>query len=165
MSPIVVTGIDPGLVDTGIVSFRFEVNLCQIFVSWNVQTRQPAIAIARTAAMLHSPVYVNYIFIEGYRPRSHLNTDAKMTALVHDLHQLLPDAKVLNNTGIKKVVKPRLLELLNVDMFPVATHHGDLVSAARIAVLGMLKDPDLNRLLVKVVSATLTQSRWQVTVL
>lgn len=165
MSTIVVTGIDPGLVDTGIVSLRFEIDMCQIFIDSAVHTRAPATVIAHTANILHSPAHLNYIFIEGYRPRSHLNTDAKMTALVHDLHQLMPYAKVLNNTGIKKVVKPRLLELLKIDKFPVATHHGDLVSASRIAVLGMLKDPNLNQLLVRVVSATLTPSPWQVTVL
>jgi hypothetical protein len=69
---------------------------------------------------------------------------------------------VLNNTGVKKVVRQPLMELLGVWKFSTTTHHQDLRSAARIALLGMLKHQELNRLLTEVVKDNLEGRGWRV---
>jgi hypothetical protein len=64
--------------------------------------------------------------------------------------------------GVKKVVKSPLMELLGVWDFRLKTHHQDLRSAARIALLGMLKDDHLNKLLTDVVADHLRGENWNV---
>lgn len=164
MADIIVIGIDPGLIDTGLVALNFNVFTKEIFVRYAVKSRAKAPEIAASAALLlsarHSPRY--HIFIEGYRPRSNFNTDVKMLELITQLKAEMPAAKVINNTGIKKVVKPKLLEFLRIDSFPLTTNHGDLVSAGRILVLGMLKDPELNKLLTSVFTDLYQGHPWTV---
>jgi hypothetical protein len=48
---------------------------------------------------------------------------------------------------VKKIVSRQLLELVHAYKFGAVTHHQDLRSAARIALLGMMLDPTLNRVL------------------
>ena len=103
-----------------------------------------------------------HAFIEKYQPRAVLGTDARMVKAVNDLKAELPHAKVVLNTGSKKVVKRPLMELLGVAKFSTPTHHQDLVAAARIAVLGMLKDRDLNKVLANVVLDHLNGRTWDV---
>lgn len=160
-----VLGIDPGLVDTGLVCMKFMPDRKEVLIQFNALTRAKPVEIADKGFALLASYPSRKIFIEGYRPRSHLNTDARMIQLISDLRGLMPAAKVLNNTGIMKVVKPALLNLLKVNTFNVPTHHDDLRSAARIALLGMLKEPELNRILYDLVMDSLTPSSWQVTVI
>ena len=79
-----------------------------------------------------------------------------MLELIQQLRQLLPDAKVIKNTAVKKLVPPPLLDMLQLYYFSQASHHQDLRSAARIALLGMMKDPDLNMRLSKMFYEALT---------
>ena len=69
---------------------------------------------------------------------------------------------VLQNMGVKKVVKSPLMELLGVWNFNTPTHHQDLRSAARIGLLGMLKDDILNKLLTDIVADHLSGEAWDV---
>lgn len=164
MADVTVIGIDPGLIDTGLVSLTFSRITRGIWVHYAVESRAKAPEIAENVRLLRaahwSPEY--HLFIEGYRPRSNFNTDVKMLELITQLKAEMPAAKVINNTGIKKVVKPKLLEFLKIDSFPLTTNHGDLVSAGRILVLGMLKDPELNKLLTFVFTDLYEGHPWTV---
>lgn len=162
ITSVSVIGVDPGLVDTGIRRLFFDPLHRTITVSAEVLTRAAADEIASAVTLTFPFIGTVKVFIEGYRPRSHLNTDARMVALVSDVHKLIPHSKVINNTGIKKVVKPGLMSLLKLDTSPVPTHHNDIVSAGRIALLGMLKDPELNLLLTTVVVAHVEGDPWTV---
>ena len=74
----------------------------------------------------------------------------------------LKGSTVLPNMGVKKVVRRPLMELLGAWKFSTVTHHQDLRSAARIALLGMLKDPHMNRLLFDVVLDHIEGRTWRV---
>jgi hypothetical protein len=103
------------------------------------------------------------VFIEDYRSRGNVyNTDAKMREAVSKLRAAMPNATVLDNTGVKQVVHRELMELVGCWKFSTPTHHQDLRSAARIALYGMLKDQELNRLLSDVVKAHLDGEPWKV---
>lgn len=164
MAIITVIGIDPGLIDTGLVSLTFNNFLREITAHYAVTSRAKAPEIVENVRSLRAAHWSleYHIFIEGYRPRSNFNTDVKMLELITQLKAEMPAAKVINNTGIKKVVKPKLLEFLRIDSFPLTTNHGDLVSAGRILVLGMLKDPELNKLLTSVFTDLYQGHPWTV---
>ena len=71
--------------------------------------------------------------IEAYRPRSHLQSDARMGALVNKLRDSIPGSRTMDNTGMKTVITPELMKLMGVWLFTTKSHHQDLRSAARIA--------------------------------
>lgn len=162
MSVTHVVGIDPGLVHTGVVEMVFSTEHKSVHVEHRAitgkdQAQQAKDFITRPGSMRNP-----HIFIEKYQPRSHLNTDAEMGKLLVELKQALPKSQVLLNTGVKKVVRKHLMELLDVWNFSTPTHHQDLRSAARIALLGMLKDEQMNRLIADVVLAKLKGRPWDV---
>ena len=71
------------------------------------------------------------------------------------------DSEVLDNTGVVKTIRPNLLKLLNLWDFQQKTHHQDLRSAARIMLLGMLKDPEINETMYHIVNdIQLNTSMW-----
>ena len=163
MKPTLVEGVDPGLVHTGVVSMLFVPEVRKIVVShhlvlgpderqvanWLRSQRPAAIPPART-------------FIEAYNPRAKFNNDKQMVEALQRFRKELPRATVLNNTGVKKVVKRPLMELLGVWKFSTSTNHQDLRSAARIALLGMLKDPETNSLVTDIVVDFINGKDWYV---
>lgn len=166
---IAITGIDPGLVHTGIVTLQivprtrtawttYHVVESSKLLDGKVDTRDTAHRVGEFMAT-QSPTHV---FIEEYRPRALLDTNTEMLELVRDIHSAIPKSVVVNNTGSKKVVKRALLELLHLKTFPT-THHQDLQAAARILVYGALKDPELNYLLYTIVEAHLDHNLWEIT--
>jgi hypothetical protein len=64
--------------------------------------------------------------------------------------------------GVKKIVKPAVLITLGAWLFSTPTHHDDLRSAARIAVLGMMKDPEMNLLLADIIRDHLGGQPWTI---
>lgn len=162
-----VVGVDPGLVHTGCVSLAFIPNLREINVEHEAIAGPDAAAVNlfpanAWGALRHNISYVKpSIFIEGYRPRSSFNTDKRMVEAVASIRKTTM-GKVLDNTGVKKVVKQPLMELLGCWKFGTVTHHQDLRSAARIALLGMLRDEEMNRLIADVVRDHLNGRTWQV---
>lgn len=157
-----VVGIDPGLVDTGVVQYLINSATKQIDLAPLVITRQPAIEIARQVLTLSPMKNPNrFVFVEAYRPRQHFNTDARMMGLVKDVAYEC-GGRAIPNTGVKKVVKPALLGIMQSQKFALTTNHDDLVSAARIALLGMMKNPDLNELLSDIVRDYIDGSEWDV---
>jgi hypothetical protein len=154
-----VVGVDPGLVHTGVVSLLFKPDAKEILVSDRV-VLGPNAADVKAAVPLCGPA--PHIFIEGYRPRSHYDSDQRMVSAVSEI-RAATKGTVLQNTGVKKVVKQPLMELLGCWKFSTVTHHQDLRSAARIALLGMLKDDLLNSLLTDVVRSHLAGRTWACT--
>lgn len=152
---ITVAGIDPGLVHTGVVSMTFDRTIKTVWVASYVIDGPDAAAVK---AVLESGAVV---FIEGYRPRSNFSSDQRMSQAVVDMRKAT-SGTVLQNMGVKKVVKSPLMELLGVWKFSQVTHHQDLRSAARIALFGMLKDDHLNRLLTDIVADHLSGEAWDV---
>lgn len=147
---VTIIGVDPGLIDTGAVAMTFSRGTCtvehEVFVAQDRHRIDEWVARFPRAA----------VFVEAYRPRGNIyGTDAPMRELMTQMRQLLPDAKVVDNTGVKQVVSRELMQLLGVWQFPVTTHHQDLRSAARIGLYGALKDAELNRVLFDHVAAVL----------
>lgn len=160
MSVTHIVGVDPGLVHTGVVRLVFRPERKEIWICHEAIVGPDAAAVAkwvRAEAREAPPT----IYIEGYRPRSNLNSDARMVAAVSEIRKAT-GGEVLQNMGVKKVVKKSLMELLGVWSFSTVTHHQDLRSAARIALLGMLKNEETNRLLADVVKDHLLGGDWDV---
>lgn len=162
MSVTHIVGIDPGLVHTGVVRLVFDTDRKSFWTDHHAVVG-PNVQAVR--AWIGKPYQfpMAEVFVEGYRPRSHYGTDSRMVEAVKDFRTGITGAKVLDNTGVKKVVRRDLLELLHCWKFSTVTNHDDLRSAARIAVLGMLKDEQHNRLLADFVRDFLDKKPWAVT--
>ena len=161
----VIVGIDPGIVNTGIVIY-------------SIYTGNRLISVAHTAIVgcdvqdiqaylkqyaMDGPLPWTYLFVEAYRPRSHFDTDARMGAAVNDIKRMGTNIYALDNTGVKNVVSRALLELLNSWNFSTKSNHQDVRSAARIAILGMLKNETLNRMLAQIVFSEINDDhKWDV---
>lgn len=159
MHPTHIVGVDPGLVHTGVVRLLFVPSVREVHLEHEAIAGPDAKA---TADWISTGEFVEpTVFIEGYRPRSHFNSDAQMTAAVQQI-RAATGGRVLLNTGVKKVVKQPLMELLGCWKFSTVTHHQDLRSAARIALLGMLKQESFNVLLTSVVRDHLAGRTWRV---
>jgi len=158
-----IVGVDPGLVHTGVVSMLFMPGTKRVRVLHKAVLGTDAHAVADWINLdAGGKTFRPDIWIEGYRSRSNLSSDARMIKAVADM-RAVTRGKVLDNTGVKKVVKQPTMELLGVWNFATPTHHQDLRSAARIAILGMLKDPDQNRLIADIVKAHLAGTPWTIT--
>lgn len=157
MSVTHVAGVDPGLVHTGVVLLTFDRGQRIIEVDHEAVAGPDAVRVSQFFGGTRPA-----IFIEGYRPRSHLQQDKQMTQAVTDMKRALPGSVVLQNTGVKKVIRQPLMELVGCWRFSTPTHHQDLRSAARIALLGMCKDEEMNRLLATVVADHLDGRTWNV---
>ena len=156
-------GIDPGLVHTGCVSITLHPDLGAFQLRSHVvagldvqQVKRWVMLVDAYQALVHSE-----IFIEAYRPRSHFDSDAAMGAAVKEMKQALPGSKTLLNTGVKKIVTPELMKVMNIWTFSQRTNHQDLRSAARIAVYGGLKDPEINPVITKLVVDHLDGNTWK----
>jgi hypothetical protein len=143
-----VVGVDPGLVHTGLVSFTFSPETSTLVVKHGVVDGLDAdVAALKVGAMLDPyPMTIADIFIEWYRPRSGFSTNERMVQANADFKRAL-NGTLVKNAGVKKIVSKDLLKLVHADTFGTTTHHQDLRSAARIALLGMMLDPTLNRVL------------------
>jgi hypothetical protein len=161
-----ITGIDPGLVHTGVVTLEILTEKHKFLVRSEAVAStlltDKSVDVERTALLVAAltNVYSTHIFIEKYQPRSHFGTDAKMMELVRAIHMKCRDSQVISNTGSKQVIKPALLELLHLKKFP-ATHHQDLQAAARILLYGALKDEELNRVLFTIIHDNVTGNPWE----
>lgn len=159
MSMTHVVGVDPGLVDTGAVALRFD-PIDKIVLIHHAVIPAPQ-DLQVWASVLPGP-YHPKVYVEQYRPRQRLNTDTRMLQLEQDIRRALPGASFLTNMGIKRVVTEDLMRMLEVWTWKTTTHHQDLRSAARIALLGMMKDPLTNELLADVVRDHIEGRTWQV---
>jgi hypothetical protein len=167
MTKTMVVGVDPGLVHTGVVGLVFDPDKTEVrrYAVPVLGPDRAAVSLAIDKMQFGHKIRSAdvFTFVEDYKPRSHYNTDSKMTKAVHDMRGL-PHAKVISNEGAKKIVKRKLMDLLHVWSFTQVTNHQDLRAAARIALLGMLKDDRLNELLTQVVHDHLAGETWNVLV-
>ena len=156
MSIITIIGIDPGLVHTGVVMIKIDTikNVHRV-EHHTVDGDDPR----ATAAWVHhrDPSQFAHIFIEQYIDRGTVfSTHSKMREFETELKRAIPGAKLVKNTGVKKVVTDTMLKLLDAWKFPT-TNHRDLQAAARIGVYGALKEPELNRAFYNVVTKILDE--------
>ena len=161
----VVAGIDPGIVNTGIVVYHIHLNIRTIFVYHTAIVGCDVQDIRAYLAQyaMDGPWPWTYLFVEAYRPRSHFDTDARMGAAVNDIKRMGTNVYALDNTGVKNVVSRSLLELLNSWNFSTKSNHQDVRSAARIAILGMLKNETLNKMLAQIVFSEINDDhKWDV---
>lgn len=150
-----VFGIDPGIVHTGLVELNWDFHNQEL----RVNARSVDGITEQSVNELHMHIQLRMwlksnIIVEEYRPRSHFSTDTKMVEGQAMLKLHLPSAKIINNSGVKSIVTKELLQLLDLYDWPT-THHNDLRSAARIALLAMLRDERANNQLAKFVEAAL----------
>ncbi len=141
----VIIGIDPGLVNTGVVVMDINERECTVTPIVIAGTDSHAVQVADELGPLRldDPIH---IFIEAYRPRGNsYGTDPKMQQVMAEFRRVLPKATVVDNTGVKQVVREPLMKRLGIWTFKEKTHHQDLRSAARIGIYGALKDPVLNQ--------------------
>lgn len=162
-----VVGVDPGIVHTGIVAATFYPDDHRISVAYSALAgdKAPAHAglIRHTCFTLPTTAPTG-VFVEAYRERgTSYGTNVPMRELLAEIRRQMPEVTIVDNTGVKKVVKPALLKLLGLWKFEQTTHHQDLEAAARILVFGMLKDPELNELLADVLLDTINGNPWRTT--
>lgn len=167
----VVAGIDPGLVDNGLVVVNFHetiplIEVQSVAVASQVDANgdiEPTNTAVYVKSWIDDMGYTpDAVFIEAYRERgNNLKQDAQMRRLLQAYRTEFPDAKIIDNTGVKKVVRAPLLRLLGLTNFQT-THHQDLEAAARILVYGMLKHTELNALIADVVRDAVAGSAWEV---
>ena len=159
-----VIGIDPGLVHTGVVSLLFDMTNRTVTIQSHVLQGPDAIGTAAWIRDTHSPDQKPYVFGEKYVPRQHLNSDERMVKAEAEFLMKVPRVKWLRNSGVRSIVTQELMESLKVWRFSTTTHHQDLRAAARIALYGMCKVKELNRVLAEYTRDLLDGDPWVVTV-
>lgn len=156
MNNVIITGIDPGLVHTGVVTIDFPHKYeddQNIYVKYRVFEN---VDEAEIADYIDNHTDSDHIFIEDYDMRNNFNTDKAMAGAVERLKNAIPRGQLINNAGVNTLVPAGLMRVFDVWSFPVATNHNDLRSAARIALLGMLKDEVLREILSDIVSVVIS---------
>jgi hypothetical protein len=150
VSIITLVGIDPGIVDTGAVTFSLD----PVKLTLDVSAEK---LLGSAPEPIEEYVTRNtrdrtFTFVEAYRDRGTVfNTHGTMRQIEAALRRSLPGVEILDNTGVKKVVTKPLMQLLNCWDFPTVTHHQDIRSAARIALYGGLKNTEINSYLTQIV--------------
>lgn len=136
MTRVCIAGVDPGLVHTGVVCLVLDEEAREVELTYTVVDGPDADEV-EAWLYTYSP---DVVYIEDYRPRSQFDTNARMVQAVHDMKTKIPRSKVIDNTGGETLVRPALMKKLGVWSFDTKTHHQDLRSAARILLVGVLKD-------------------------
>lgn len=154
-------GIDPGIVHTAAVLLAiYPLSRTVVTLNYVVDGVEPA-ELDMVIKWVNSNPLADRVFIEKYRPRSNLQHDMDMIAGVDYLKRGCHNSEVLDNTGVVKTIRPSLLKMLDLWDFQRKTHHQDLRSAARIMLLGMLKDPEINETMYHIVhDIQLNKSAW-----
>lgn len=152
-----VVGVDPGIVHTGVVSLEFKPGPV-LYVDHDLVTGLDADLVAHWIGSLKN----TSVYVEQYKPRQRLNTDVRMVQAEADLRRSILGARFLPNMGIRRVVPQQLMEALGLWTWTTTSHHQDLRSAARIALLGMMKDDHQNRVIADMVRAYVDGTPWEV---
>jgi hypothetical protein len=154
MASTSIVGIDPGLVDTGVVRFTFYPKTKRVAISSAVE---PAFALDSSPQKIEAWIRGEVgsdkarVFIEKYNPRPGIKANVRMQEMENILVRTLHHTERINNMGIKTIITTQMMQLFQVWNFSVGTHHQDLRSAARIALYGAVKDDELNQLVADVV--------------
>lgn len=161
--PVCLVGIDPGLVNTGVVAIDIDPEHETVDVRHAVVSGSLTDQLKIIVALLSMLDADSHVFIEAFRERGNMySQDTQMRAMLTELKRLVPRASVIDNTGVKKIITPHVASAFGVVRFATKTHHQDLESAARIALYGAVKDERLNRLVFKVVEPCSRGQGWTV---
>lgn len=157
MSIITIVGIDPGLVHTGCVALTLDSGR----KSLRVEHEAVAGASLQDVIDFTRRYPAARVFIEKYRDRgTAFSTHGSMRAFEVQLRSALRGSELIDNTGVKKVITRQMMQALDCWTFP-ATNHQDLQAAARIALYGAVKDPDLNAVVYQYLSDYSEGQQWQ----
>ena len=152
------TGVDPGLVDTGLVTITLNNENRSIHVMATALRNTDAETVAD---YLTNSQDLGAVFVEKYLDRgTTFSTHSEMREFETLLKKLVPSIVLLNNTGVKQVVKDDMLRRLHCYDFPT-TRHRDLQAAARIGIYGALKDPAANSLIYQCLIDDVRGKPWQ----
>jgi len=142
-----IIGIDPGEIHTGCVAFLFNEAERKLDVDFAVIN---GVDVHEVRAWIEDLTRPAAIFIEDYNPGNFGRVSKRMSEALGRLKAEFPprpdDApphfivKYVDNAGINTLVPVAVQKSFGVAKFPVATHHNDLVSAGKIAILGMMQD-------------------------
>jgi len=150
---IALTGVDPGIVDTGLVRINLDSDKREWAVHAQVFHRmvnhnEDKVYVDEQALLVMSVVAgATLAGVEGYRPRGrNMIQDRMMTTLVQRIGRI-QEFQVEDNTGIRQVVTNHTLRLFKVDRFDLPTNHADLKSAARVALMRGYRDDAANEVI------------------
>ena len=157
-----VIGVDPGIVHTGIVFLDFDTQQRELTIKHAVVDGLDAPEARQViTGWTGKAMSTLDIFIEEYRPRSGFGVNQQMMVANAEFKSEL-GGTLRPNTGVTKVVSRELMELCHVWSFSTTTHHQDLRSAARIALLGMMLEPALNKVLYTYATDNIDGRDWNV---
>lgn len=152
------TGIDPGLVHTAVVTL--EIN--RYDMRWGTSFRVfDGLGDDVVEEIKQHTRRDTAVFVEEYKPRSHFSQDNEMVSGVSRLNKAIHKAQVISNTGVKKVVRRKVMDYFDLWNWPQVTHHQDLRSAAYILLYGMYKEPEFNQLIYKILADEFDGRPWQ----
>lgn len=152
------TGIDPGLVHTAVVTL--EIN--RYDMRWGTSFRVfDGLGDDVVEEIKQHTRRDTAVFVEEYKPRSHFSQDNEMVSGVSRLNKAIHKAQVISNTGVKKVVRRKVMDYFDLWNWPQVTHHQDLRSAAYILLYGMYKEPEFNQLIYKILADEFDGRQWQ----
>ena len=155
-----IVGIDPGIVHTGCVRLIIDTVNRQILKEYHVIDGLD-VDLMLAWSMRFGPI-PNPVVVEKYVPRQKLAQDTQMVQAEAAIKQMLPNVMLLQNTGVKQMVPLPLLSVFGLEKFSTPTHHGDLLSAARIMLAGMSKDIIGNTLMADAVKAHLDSEPFEI---
>lgn len=159
-----IIGIDPGVVHTGCVALLLDESTHTIDVI--VELIQ-GVDVSLVRQWVDKQIHPDRVFIEDYNPGNFGGTDKRMSEAVGRLKAEFPPedgrVKYVDNAGINTLIPVAVQKVFGVHHFPITTHHNDLNSAGKIALLGMLQDKGgLLQLASQVVAAELVGKPWHV---
>ena len=147
-------GIDPGLVDTGVVALSVDLFSAQATVSYHGIEKAKRMEVDELNRTLNELPLVKVgwpVFIEKYQPRRGFSTDVSMVELTKNIADAVPGPHMMvPNSGIKKIVTRDWMELFWASKLP-RSNHDDLHSALRILLLGLFKNETANEQLAQLV--------------
>lgn len=172
-----IIGIDPGIVDTGLVSLFLDTVEKSYSIGHRVfhkvTHREKKTTVISTDYLdgLHSVVageglerpgaVYQHIFVENFQQRGrNVFQDQDMLALVRETNKAVR-GELIDNTSVKKLVTEDTLDAFNMRRFSVATNHQDLKSAARILLVGMIKDKELNKTVADFILDHIQGNQWK----
>ena len=167
-------GIDPGIRDTACVVIKLNTQTkkwrVQGYVWHDVTSRngrsididQKFLDQLEMTALRETRLNgATFVGIEGYRQRGKDQAqDQNMITLVQEIQHRIKGSTIVDNTGIKKIVSNDLLKLFQAYHFGVKTNHGDLTSAARVALALGIKTDALNEILSEFVDDNIYGEAW-----
>lgn len=173
----IIGGIDPGRIHTGCVAIVIDDSNQLINVHYRVipgieatvrDKTYKTVDVIAAARWVDQRIF-DALFTEDYNPGNYAREDKKMSESLGRMKVQFPPSddpivRYVDNAGINTLIPVEVQKLWGVHKFPVSTHHNDLNSAGKIALLGMLQDKGgvLRELLSRPVRDQLNGNPWVV---